>query len=288
MSNIRTLGIDTSKWQNSKVDYYQAKQAGMEFVFLRIGYNKTFDTCFEKDYKAAVAAGLKVGAYFYTLSTTTDQATADATRVLGWLADRHLDFPVAYDVEDSRQKKASMKDTNAKMYNAFKNKLEEGGVYDAMLYTGEAFYNSYFNKNLVTDDLWIAKYNMKEPSVGRDIAIWQFSSDYISTSYWTGKLDRNALFADSFQGSRTKYKAKTTNPYPEPAKTIRKTVPCTKGNEVKWIQWELMEAELLSEADIDGAFGTKTKEAVKDFQKKHGLQVDGAVGPATRYAMKND
>ena len=34
-------GIDTSKWQSGKVDYAKAKQAGIEFVFLRIGYNKT-------------------------------------------------------------------------------------------------------------------------------------------------------------------------------------------------------------------------------------------------------
>ena len=55
-------GIDTSKWQSSKVDYAKAKQAGIEFVFLRIGYNKTKDKCFERDYAAAIAAGLKVGA----------------------------------------------------------------------------------------------------------------------------------------------------------------------------------------------------------------------------------
>ncbi len=32
---------------------------------------------------------------------------------------------------------------------------------------------------------------------------------------------------------------------------------------------------------VDGIFGGKTFQAVKDFQKKHGLAVDGVVGPAT-------
>ena len=37
---------------------------------------------------------------------------------------------------------------------------------------------------------------------------------------------------------------------------------------------------------VDGDFGTKTDEAVRDFQKKHGLTADGIVGPKTYEALK--
>lgn len=57
------------------------------------------------------------------------------------------------------------------MYNAFANKIESYGRYDCILYTGESFYNTYFDKTIVKDDLWIAKYSTKEPQVGRKIAI---------------------------------------------------------------------------------------------------------------------
>ncbi len=275
-------GIDTSKWQNSKVDYAKAKQAGIDFVFLRIGYSKTKDSCFERDYKAAVAAGLKVGAYYYTIGTQTTDGTADAARVLGWLNNRHLDFPVAYDIEDAKQKSIARKATNSAMYNAFKAKIEQGGVYDAILYTGEYFYNTYFDKSKVTDDLWIAKYSSVAPSVGRQVAIWQYSSAAVNTAYYKGKLDVNKMLVDNFQGSRTPVTKPTSNPYPVPTRLLKKTVPCMKGNDVKWVQWEL------GMKQIDGIFGNDTKNTLIAYQKAHGLVADGKAGSATRYAMLND
>lgn len=87
------IGIDISKYQSGKVDFVKLKEMGYSFVFIRVGCNKTKDSCFEKDYASAKAAGLKVGAYFATYSTDNEGAVADATRVLGWLNNRHLDFP---------------------------------------------------------------------------------------------------------------------------------------------------------------------------------------------------
>lgn len=278
---MAVLGIDTSKWQASKVDYNKAKKSGVEFAFLRIGCGSTKDKCFEADYAAAKAAGLKVGVYFYTYSKTDAEAVADATRVLGWLNNRHLDFPVAYDIEDAKQKGTSRKSANSSMYNAFKKKIESCGIYDAILYTGENFFNTYFDKSKIDDDLWIAKYSTKKPSVGRDIAIWQFSSDKVTENFYKGSLDRNYLYIDNFQGSRTAVQKESNNPYPVPTRTLKKTVPCMKGNDVKWLQYEIG-------IKVDGVFGKDTKAAVFAYQKKHGLKQDGKVGPATRYSLLND
>lgn len=54
----------------------------------------------------------------------------------------------------------------------------------------------------------------------------------------------------------------------------------SKGDAVKWIQWELnndMNAGLV----VDGDFGSKTEKAVKAYQKKKKLVVDGICGPKT-------
>ena len=56
------------------------------------------------------------------------------------------------------------------------------------------------------------------------------------------------------------------------------------GADVKTVQTKLKRWGYYTGA-IDGIYGTKTKEAVKYFQKKNGLTVDGIAGPKTLAAM---
>jgi N-acetylmuramoyl-L-alanine amidase len=56
------------------------------------------------------------------------------------------------------------------------------------------------------------------------------------------------------------------------------------GDEVKQIQTKLKNWGYYS-GDVDGIYGSKTFEAVKSFQKKNGLQVDGIAGPKTLAAL---
>ncbi len=74
---------------------------------------------------------------------------------------------------------------------------------------------------------------------------------------------------------------KIANPYTEPQRTLRKG--CT-GQDVKWLQFELVEAGY--KLTIDGDFGKKTNSALLAFQKSAKLVVDGKCGPATRKALK--
>lgn len=71
------------------------------------------------------------------------------------------------------------------------------------------------------------------------------------------------------------------NPYKEPLLTISRG---SKGDGVKWVQWELNRHG--STLDIDGSCGPKTDQAIRNFQAKHGLVVDGKVGPKTRQSLR--
>ena len=58
----------------------------------------------------------------------------------------------------------------------------------------------------------------------------------------------------------------------------------SRGEEVKQIQTKLKRWGYYN-GSIDGIYGSKTLEAVKYFQRKNGLTVDGIAGPATLRAM---
>lgn len=58
------------------------------------------------------------------------------------------------------------------------------------------------------------------------------------------------------------------------------TLPYQKGDDVLQVQKALRERGYNIEAD--GVFGQETDRAVRDFQRRQGLIVDGIVGPATR------
>ncbi|MBE5852801.1 MAG: hypothetical protein E7299_07615 [Lachnospiraceae bacterium] len=285
---VLVKGIDVSKHQGRNFDFVGAKKAGYEFVILRIGCGKTKDIYFEENYTAAILAGLKVAVYHYTYSTTEAQGIQDATRVLGWLNNRPV-FAVTYDVEDGKQKSTTRKVANAEMYNAFANRVKSKG-YQTMIYSGEYFFNNYFSKGLITDPLWIAKYSSKVPNVGKEVHIWQWTSDAIQDDFYKKKLDRNYLLKDVFGiTTDTPVEVMEINPYPVPSRNLKRTYPIMmKGNDVKWLQWELAQRCFLPEKDIDGKFGNQTLAAVKAYQKPYGLKVDGIVGPATRYSLLND
>lgn len=74
---------------------------------------------------------------------------------------------------------------------------------------------------------------------------------------------------------------KQPNPYPVPTRTLYKGC---KGEDVRWLQFELNEAGF--KLDIDGSFGSKTEKAVAEYQASCKLAVDKRVGPETRKALK--
>ena len=86
------------------------------------------------------------------------------------------------------------------------------------------------------------------------------------------------------------------NTYPVPTRTIKLTDPMMKGDDVKWIQYHLIRLGFLHEyytdskgkkkSNIDGIYGTKTRDAVLAAQKHYGIREDGIVGAGTRLVIQ--
>ena len=83
-------GIDISMYQTN-ADFAKVKAAGYSFVLIRCNNwdNKrncvVKDPLFETHYKNAKAAGLDVGAYYYTWQTTAAGAKQDAVLCLDYI-----------------------------------------------------------------------------------------------------------------------------------------------------------------------------------------------------------
>lgn len=85
-------------------------------------------------------------------------------------------------------------------------------------------------------------------------------------------------------------KTKTGNPYMRPTYVLSRSKyeygKIKTGNAgVKWLQWELQRVGSLI-GKIDGFFGPVTEQAVKNFQKSHGLEADGKAYDLTFDALE--
>ena len=97
---ILAEGVDLS-YHNGDVNFDALREAGIEFVILRVGTSRTPDSMFETYYKQARAAGLDIGAYIYTYADTKQAAKDDAAWMIQKLEGKTFEYPIFFDIEDS-------------------------------------------------------------------------------------------------------------------------------------------------------------------------------------------
>lgn len=99
--------------------------------------------------------------------------------------------------------------------------------------------------------------------------------------YMTSSTEVNTVLSIIQKYNLTKYDYNSGTPnYPAPSRTLKRG---TKGEDVKWLQQKLTEKGY-PVGTIDGIFGTKTEQALKDFQTD--VFVDGICGKLTIEKLK--
>lgn len=89
-----------------------------------------------------------------------------------------------------------------------------------------------------------------------------------------------------------KIDTKKENPYPKPTRILYKKAILMKGDDVKWLQWELIRHGCLAEknakgkSNVDGILGNDTSNAIYTFQRKVGITADGKCGAITRSRLE--
>ena len=186
-------GIDVSRYQGN-INWGRVAAAGKQFAMVRVGSSNSgglyVDPYFLQNVNGAKAAGLRVGAYYYTYAQNEAARAVELVKVKQALQGKTFQLPVAVDVEDNKLKPIPAKELSALVAGAAKQ-IEAWGLY-AMVYT----YTSYANTELDMDalkafDLWIADYRGKRPS--RKHGIWQYTSEGTVPGI-TGDVDLNHAY----------------------------------------------------------------------------------------------
>ena len=180
--STKIKGIDISAWQDkiNKANFEKAKAAGIQFVILRVGYTgssskkPTLDSVFENNYKNAIAAGLQVGVYFYSLATETKLAKAEADFVLKNIKGKTITYPVYLDVEDNATQGKASKSTLASVCDTFCNTIAAAG-YKPGVYASLSWFNNKIGTITASHTKWVAQYN-KTCDYKGTYDMWQYSS----------------------------------------------------------------------------------------------------------------
>lgn len=173
------IGIDVSKWQG-KINYQKVKDAGVEFVFIKLGGTNGIngdyylDPKFEDNIKGFTEVGIPVGVYFYSYANSIEKAKQDAEWVVEHLKGYKIDLPVAYDWENwSSYNKFKMSfNTLTKGAGAFIETLEQNG-YKGILYSSKNYLEKIWMKN--DYPVWLAHYTNKTNYQG-NYDFWQMTN----------------------------------------------------------------------------------------------------------------
>ena len=163
------LGVDVSSYQGEEIDWAKVAASGIEFVMIRVGYRGygtegtlNLDSCFQKNLAGAKAAGLKVGAYFFSQAINTAEAAQEAQFVLQALAGQALDYPLVYDWEvisaDGARTKGLDNTTLTDCAITFCESVRMAGYTPMVYYNLPVGYLHYQLDRLTAYDVWFAQY----------------------------------------------------------------------------------------------------------------------------------
>jgi uncharacterized protein YjdB len=191
-----TKGIDVSQFQGD-INWTKVKNAGISFVIIRVGYSGYGSGAICEDSKAienlkeAKAAGLKVGAYYFSQAIKTSEAVNEAKKSIEVLKESgvSLDLPMFIDYEyisdsdgagrlQAAKNNGLSKSTMTSIVKAFCAKVSASG-YKAGVYA---------NKSMLEDDLnysdiqssytvWLAHWTTSATDYAGDFSFWQYSGD---------------------------------------------------------------------------------------------------------------
>ena len=250
-------GIDVSRYQG-QIDFNAVKRNGIDFVIIQAGYGKSViqkDAYFEQNYQRAKAAGLKIGAYWFSYALTPDEAIQEARACAAVIANKQFDFPIYMDLEtDTRSGYfpfSTGKTNCSNMVKAFCSEMEKLG-YFVGLYISRSPLQTHITKEVAERfALWIAEYGANLNYTGK-YGIWQRSCTGRVVGI-IGDVDIDEAVIDYStiikNGGFNGYSKNSDTEKPKPSPSI-----APKDDEPEYIEYKIKKGDTLTK--IAKAYGT--------------------------------
>ena len=168
-SCLELAGIDVSSYEKT-IDWKTVAKT-KKFAIIRAGYGRgTIDDYWEKNYKGAKAAGIKVGAYWYSYANSVDAAKLEAKAFLKALNGKQLEWPVFYYIEELSIYSMNIHNDIAKTFCDILQSFK----YICGIYWGVAHLIPYLKPDVKNNyEIWVPHYVASKPLYVGNFSIWQ-------------------------------------------------------------------------------------------------------------------
>lgn len=188
-------GIDVSV-HNGNIDWQKVKNAGIQFAILRAGYGRELsqkDARFEENYRNAKAAGIPVGAYWYSYAMSEEEARLEADVFLSVISGKQFEMPVYFDLEEKKQFDLGRKKVSAIM-RAFLEKVEKAGYFVGLYGSASSLTTHTADDIKSRYTIWLAHWT-EQTNYSGAYGIWQYSSEG-KVNGISGNVDMDICYND--------------------------------------------------------------------------------------------
>lgn len=272
-------GLDVSQYQGN-IDFAKVKAAGYTFVIIKAGYGRLAsqkDPYFEKNYTNAKAAGLNVGAYWFSYAESPADAKNEAKAFIEVIKGKKFEYPVYYDVEGSVV--TFSKDICSQIVDNFCSELQKNGYYVGLYMSRSPLQSKITDSVAKKYTLWVAEYGSK-CNYGGDYGMWQYTS--------AGKVNGisgNVDLDTGYINYPSIIKNGGYNGYKKPEEKVLDKSGYVKGQStigvlaMKQLLIIAKAKKVISQGvNNDNVFGDGTEKAVNELLKKWGYKQTGIAG----------
>lgn len=180
---VSYIGADISKLQDY-VDFSLVKQAGLDFVMVRVGargYSSgqlVMDDYFNENVERALEAGLQVGVYFFSQAVTPEEAEEEADLVLESIRDYRITYPVAFYMDeiagDTARTDRLTREEKTEIAKTFLSKVQEAGYLPMLCGDKEWLIKQVDLSKLSEYEIWLSQLTAV-PDYPYKFSMWQYS-----------------------------------------------------------------------------------------------------------------